>query len=152
MTVRLGEGVYNSEDGNGSTNHFSFLLIPKDDCQALHLGASQSEYEYSEVRHETYKYCGNAQKCSKIWWVGTPKIVGADARGWIACGGVYFAKAFYSGGAYDAEGNLNNPDEFATANWCVFYPNGGEIGRMSCNFRKWGPDGPEDIVVGLVSP
>ena len=153
VTTRYGDGVFNNEDGEGSTSHFSFLLIPKDDCQALHIGASQFESETASIRHAVYNKCGNAQRCSKIWWTGTPKVVGPDARGWITCFGLYFAKAFYSAGVYEEDGiTVRNPDEFATGNWCIFYPGGTEVGNFKCNFRKWGPDGPEDEVVGLVSP
>ena len=79
-------------------------------------------------------------------------MVGETARGWITCIGIYFVKAFFSGSPVDDEGNAVNPDEFATSNWCIFYPGGGEVGHSKCNFRKWGPDGPEDTVVGLVPP
>ncbi len=152
VSYRRGDGTFHSEDSSGGVGHFSFLLIPKDDCQAVHFGASDSKLEESHTVDQSFNKCGNAQKCSKIWWSGTPKVVGETARGWITCFGVYFAKAFFSGSPVDAEGNAVPPDEFATSNWCVFYPNGGEVGHNKCNFRKWGPDGPEDVVVGLVSP
>lgn len=153
ITIRYGNGFFHSEDGYGNTSHFSFLLIPKDDCQALHIGASQFESETAEVKRTTYDKCGNAQRCSKIWWTGTPKLVGSDSRGWLTCTGLYFVKVVYSSSPYAKDGiTVRNPDEFATSNWCIFYPGEVETGKIKCNFRKWGPDGPEDEVVGLITP
>jgi len=152
VAYRYGEGKFHSENSIGNILHSSFLLIPKDDCQAIHFGAAETRLETAQILDQSFNRCGNAQKCSKIWWVGTPKLVGETSRGWITCFGIYFAKAFFSGSSIDAQGNAINPDEFATSNWCIFYPGGNEVGRFKCNFRKWGPDGPEDVVVGLVTP
>lgn len=151
-SIREGEGMWHSEEAKGGGGHFSCVLIPKDDCQALHIASSQDERELSTTIDATYSHCGNAQKCSKIWWQGTKKVVGEQSRGWITCFGVYFAKAFFNGPMVDENGAGLNPDLWATSNWCIYYPGGSEVGRMSCYFRKWGPDGPESFIVGLIPP
>lgn len=151
VSRRQGVLDWNSKSGPGSISHTSYCLIPKDDCQALHVGIQATTQIHSTETTAAYKTF-TEQKCAKIWWKGEPKVVGEDAMGWLTCGGIYFVKVFFG-----ERGNLENdspipPEEFATYNWCVFYPGGNEVGRFNCNFRKWGPDGPEDIVVGLTEP
>lgn len=145
VTTKTGNGVLHTKDSTGSGSHRSFILIPKNDCQALHVGAYITEDLTEHEVVTNYKDCGTEAKCSKIFWSGTSKVVGEQSTGWLTCIGLYFAKSF---------GPLigGSPLQFATQNWCVYYPGGREVGHFSCNFRNWGPDGPERVTGGLITP
>lgn len=150
---RRGGGNINVDEGSGSQGHFTFLLIPKDDCQALHIGMLEQATEQTHQQQTVLKDCVNAAQSSGIMELGKPKPVGADSWGGLTCKGIYFAKSFGWVAAEGFQDSVGHPQEFATYNWCIYYPGGSEVGRFSCNFRKWGPTGKDTgPEVGLTEP
>lgn len=144
VSGRYGEGRHKDDNSTGSTGHYSFLLIPKDDCQAVHTGVLQQETETVTTVEKLYDNCVNAIRIAGITWAGTPRVVPYDAMGWITCTGFYFSRI------YRADRSDPTPDQFATSNWCLVLPTDPDLAQ--CNFRKWGPDGPEYVNAGLCTP